>query len=403
MPKRQHTPPAPPIQKPKQRAATRLAPKLAASEPVLRPEASDPLLSPDLAQRVRRNLLTWYDKARRALPWREYSDPYAIWVSEVMLQQTQVQTVKPYYERWMTSFPTLGALARASEAEVLQHWQGLGYYSRARNLHRGAQVLATKGGELPRDVAGLRALPGVGAYTAGAIASIALGLDEPAIDGNIARVLSRLFALAGDLAREPHKRQLWALARNLLPRGRAGDFNQALMELGALCCTPKKPMCADCPLKSSCRAHAAGEPTRYPTATIKPKLTDVQTVAALVERKGRLLLMQLPTNAPRWGGLWVFPNGEVDAKRGPEESARRHLAECSGLECKVEAALHRLRHHITRYRIDLTLYRCLAQGRPSARGPSARLEWVKLSEIREFAMPAPHQKLAAWLARTSAE
>lgn len=317
-----------------------------------------------------------------------------------MLQQTQVQTVLPYYRRWLESFPTVGALAAASEADVLQHWQGLGYYSRARNLHKGAQAVVADGGVMPQDVAALRKLPGVGAYTAGAIASIALGHDEPAIDGNIERALTRLFALGGDPKREPLRSALWELARRLLPPGHAGSFNQALMELGALCCTPKRPLCEQCPVARDCKAKAAGDPVRYPETAPRAKLTHVRTVAALAERAGRVLVAQLSSHALRWAGLWVFP---FAAEASPEQTEKLHTAahalqSFSSLAASPTRRLHGLVHHITRYRIELEFW-AVSVGKGQARpvGDSAQLAWVAVPDLEQLAMPAPHRKLARWL------
>jgi A/G-specific adenine glycosylase len=343
-------------------------------------------------------LLNWFQAQQRELPWRAGRDPYAIWVSEVMLQQTQVQTVLPYYRRWLGAFPTVEHLAQATEAEVMAHWQGLGYYSRARNLHRGAQSVVANGGEMPTDVAGLRELPGVGAYTAGAIASIALGQDEPAIDGNIERVLTRLFTLEGDPKREPLRSALWSLARRLLPAGRAGAFNQALMELGATCCTPKRPLCDRCPVRQDCRAAAEGEPTRFPQNAPRAKLTDVQTVAAVARRQDRVLLAELLSEAPRWGGLWVFPFAELCSGETEPETAERAVRDFTGLQARATDKLHELTHHITRYRIRLQLRHVLVgAARARARGTCKNVAWVPLADLERLAMPAPHRKLARWL------
>jgi A/G-specific adenine glycosylase len=362
-----------------------------------KPAKSNLLAAPGLQRR----LLDWYLSVRRPLPWRAVSDPYAIWVSEVMLQQTQVQTVLPYYRRWLEAFPSVNELAQASEAEVMQHWQGLGYYSRARNLHKGAQLVVADGGVMPQDVAALRKLPGVGAYTAGAIASIALGQDEPAIDGNIERVLTRLFALSGDPKREPLRSALWERARELLPAGDAGSFNQALMELGALCCTPKKPLCEQCPVARDCKARAEGDPVRYPETAPRAKVTNVRTLAALAERAGRVLVVQLSSRAPRWAGLWVFPFAEESSQprtRGAEHTAALALQSYAGLSASATSRLHALVHHITRYRIELELWAVsVARGRAKPSGDSAQLDWVTVPDLEQLAMPAPHRKLARWL------
>src|SRR6185369_3543428 len=203
-----------------------------------------------------RKLLAWYGRHKRALPWRDVGDPYRTWISEIMLQQTQVDTVIPYYQRWLERFPTVQALAESPLNDVLALWEGLGYYSRARNLHRAAQqVAAERGGALPQTVDELLALPGIGRYTAGAIASIAFGVDAPVLDGNVKRVLARVFDIQTDVKSPAGARELWALAASLVPSGRAGDYNQALMDLGATLCTPRAPACDICPVRELCAAR----------------------------------------------------------------------------------------------------------------------------------------------------
>lgn len=343
-------------------------------------------------KRVGLALLSWYAEHRRELPWRKRDDPYAIWVSEVMLQQTQVATAGPYYERWMRRFPTLAALAKAPEQEVLGAWAGLGYYSRARALHAGAKLVCEDGGRLPQTADELRQLPGIGPYTAGAIASIAYGHDEPAVDGNVVRVLTRLFALGGAPQRNPLKDQLWELARALIPAGRAGDFNQALMELGALCCTPKRPLCDRCPVAAVCRAHAAGEVTRYPELPPRPKTTLETHVALAALRKGRVLIAQLPQSAPRWSGMWVFPMTKVEAGEDAAAAASRALHEFAGVRAEGVAEADSIVHSVTRYRITLRLFCGRARGR--TRETDAALRWVNAHELAELPMPAAQRKLA---------
>lgn len=253
-------------------------------------------------------LCAWYERARRDLPWRRTRDPYAVWVSEIMLQQTRVDTAGPYWERFMARFPSVGALAAADLEEVLRHWAGLGYYSRARNLHAAARLLAAEhGGELPRDEASLRALPGVGRYTAGAIRSIAFLARAPLVDGNVARVLSRVFALEGEPGSPAGQRALWALAERLVPEGaRASAFNQGLMELGATVCTPRDPACHACPLATPCVAHAEGRQAELPP-TRQSRVVPDRTIDVLALRRAdRLLVARRPT-AGLWGGLWELP------------------------------------------------------------------------------------------------
>lgn len=352
---------------------------------------------PSAASRIARALLRWYDGARRDLPFRRTKDPYAIWVSEVMLQQTQVQTVLPYYERWMRRFPDVRALASADESDVLHAFQGLGYYSRARSLLRAArEVVARFDGALPRSADALATLPGIGAYTAGAIASIAFGERVPVVDGNVVRVLCRLFELRGDPAKSPLKQELWARARSLVPADRPGDFNQALMELGATLCTPRAPRCDACPLRASCRAHASGCAEALPEIPARPKPQAVRMAAALVFHRARVATVQLGPEAPRWAGLWQFPNTELAPDEPEAEGALRAARLALGAAVRLDAELGALTHSVTRYRVRLAAFRCTLDRRP----PPARdgaLVWRRPSELDAIAMPSAHRRLASWI------
>ena len=254
----------------------------------------------------RADLLAWYDATRRDLPWRRTRDPYAIWVSEVMLQQTQVAAVLPYWERFLARFPTPAALAEADEDAVLAAWSGLGYYRRVRHLREGArQVVERHGGSVPPSLDALRALPGIGPYTAGAIASIAFGCEEPVLDGNVRRVLARWTADKG----EGGDARFWTLARTLVAGPRPGDWNQALMELGAAVCTPVAPDCARCPVAASCRAHATGAPEDFPRARPRKPSRTVRVEVALIEREGAVLLERGGAGPLR--GKWDLPAVET--------------------------------------------------------------------------------------------
>ena len=340
-------------------------------------------------------LIEWYDKEKRSLPWRDTRDPYRIWVSEVMLQQTQVATVLGYYQRWMQRFPAIEALAVADEADVLRAWEGLGYYSRARNLQRAARhVVAEHAGSVPRTVPELLRLPGIGPYSAGAIASIAFGADEPVVDGNIVRVLTRAFGLSGDPKRAPLAKRLWTLARSLIPPGRARDFNQALMELGATCCTPRAPRCSACPVAQSCVALAQDRVLEYPESAPRPRPTEVKRAAALIRRGGRVLVVQAPEAAPRWAGMWQFPDAEISEVESSPTELSRSISASTGLDIAVGALVASVRHQVTRFRISIQVYSCTAgsgRARPLEYGA---VRWCSPADLAALAMPAAHRRIA---------
>ncbi|MCC7358522.1 MAG: A/G-specific adenine glycosylase [Anaerolineales bacterium] len=353
-------------------------------------------LLPDLAA----PLLAWYARHQRHLPWRGARDPYAIWVSEIMLQQTQVETVRPYYARWLAAFPTLAALAAAPPAAVLAVWEGLGYYSRARNLHRAAQqVAAEHGGALPRTVAGLRALPGIGRYTAGAIASMAFGVDAAVLDGNVKRVLARVFDLTVDVKSPAGEKQLWALAERLLPPGRAGDYNQALMDLGATLCLPRAPLCLLCPLRELCAAFANGTQHLRPVLPARRAQPERRQAAGVIRKGGRVLLAQRPADG-LLGGLWAFPAVDVPAEASADEQAAA-LSELLRKEYGLTVTLGEtpgpvLRHTFTHFRLVLHVYEGRWRAGRLAAGQAAR-RWVKVSELGDCAMGKTDRRVAQGL------
>jgi A/G-specific adenine glycosylase len=276
---------------------------------------------PDLAG----PLLAWFSTHRRALPWREQKrDPYRVWVSEVMLQQTRVEVVVPYFERFVRRFPTLRALAQAPIDEVLALWSGLGYYARARNLHRAAQAALQREGGLPRTAAGLRELPGFGPYTAAAVASLAFGEHEALVDGNVARVLSRVLRLPGDAAQA--RAAAWRAAPALLPPGRAGEFNEALMELGATLCTPRSPRCGECPLAARCAAHAHGDAEAFPAPKPRKERPRLNWAALALRRSDGAVLLARRAPGELFAGLWELPSAEVPADAPADLAAAAVLA-----------------------------------------------------------------------------
>ena len=333
-------------------------------------------------------LLTWYRTNRRTLPWRDHPDPYAVWVSEIMLQQTRVETVIPYFERWMGRFPSVRALAEASEQQVLGTWEGLGYYSRARNLHKAAKVVVKEhGGELPRDLAELRKLPGIGRYTAGAIASMAFGMDEPTLDGNLRRVFARLFDVTVPADSPAGEKILWGLAAEHLPRGRAGDYNQALMDLGATICLPRNPRCLLCPLMELCAARIAGTQEMRPVLKPKKETPHVVHAAAVIVRGGRVLLAKRPSEG-LLGGMWEFPNAAVEGN--PREGLAAAIEAAYGLKVEPGEEMGVLEHAYTHFSITVHAFKCELLEAPAEK----RLEWVRLGDLGNYPMGSLDRRIA---------
>jgi A/G-specific adenine glycosylase len=335
-------------------------------------------------------LLTWFAANRRPLPWRQDYQPYHIWISEVMLQQTQMERGVAYFRRWISRFPDVAAVAAADRDELLKYWEGLGYYSRLDNLRRAAQALIERhGGTLPDNLEELQRLPGIGQYTAAAIASIAFGRDVALVDANVTRLLARLFDLEQPLYDQAGRRLVENIATALLPSGQARDYNQALMELGALLCAPKRPRCLACSLNRLCLAQKHG------TATLRPKprraivKTNLPMAAAVLVHDGHVLLRQRPAKG-MWAGLWEFPGLIL----GPDQDAAalaeevRHLI---GVDVVLEK-LARIEHHHTRYRVLLDGYFCHLSTQPQ-KTPD-RCRWVKVEELAAYALSAGHRRLA---------
>lgn len=333
-------------------------------------------------------LLVWFRAHDRDVPGRSESDPYRIWVAEVMAQQTRISTVIPYYETFLQRFPNVDTLAAASLDDVLKAWEGLGYYGRARNLHRAAgEVRARYSGQLPEDTAALRSLPGIGPYTAGAIASIAFGRPEPAVDGNVRRVLSRLYDLE-----TPTAARLDGLMRDLIAEagGAAGTLNQALMDLGSSVCTPRTPRCGECPVVPLCLAHQNGTVALRPARRRRPPLPHHDVGAALVWRGPRLLIARRPEEG-LLGGLWEFPGGKVEAGEGPSEAARREVQEELGLGVEILGEADTTRHAYSHFRITLHLFHARwVEGKLPA-GETASALWVLPGDLSCYAFPAANQ------------
>ncbi|HEX7072369.1 MAG TPA: A/G-specific adenine glycosylase, partial [Rhodothermales bacterium] len=296
-------------------------------------------------RQIRDALGRWFADNARSMPWRRTRDPYRVWVSEVMLQQTRVEQATPYYERFVDAFPSVEALAEAELDEVLRLWEGLGYYSRARHLHAAArQVVARHGGRVPEDYDAFRSLPGVGTYTAAAVMSIVRDHPAAAVDGNVIRVLSRLYALEEDVSTTAGKRRVTELADWLLDRDRPGRHNEAMMELGATVCLPTSPRCEVCPLAPFCRARETGEPQRYPVRAVRERVPHYDVAVGLVYRANDELLIQRRAEEGLLGGLWEFPGGKQEPGETLESTCVRELREELGIEVAVEDLVQSVRH-----------------------------------------------------------
>ncbi|MEZ4712624.1 MAG: A/G-specific adenine glycosylase [Caldilineaceae bacterium] len=350
-------------------------------------------------------LLHWHDPDLRALPWRDAPagkrDPYAVWISEIMAQQTRLETVVNYFTRWMIRFPTVEALAKADLQDVLKAWEGLGYYARARNIHRAAQqIVANFSGNLPDDHNALLSLPGIGAYTAGAILSTAFGQPAAVVDGNVTRVLSRLYDIAQPVDQTDTKRELWRIAQELVeaaPHGQAGAFNEALMELGAHICTPTTPRCLICPLNPDCLALAHGVQHERPVMSPKKKTPHYDVAAGVIWQgepfASKFLIAQRPVEG-MLGGLWEFPGGKLEPTDADLAAClRREIIEELAMEIEVGAQFTVVQHAYTHFRITLHAFHARhLTGEPQAIG-CADWRWVEFAELAQFPFPATDQKI----------
>ena len=356
---------------------------------------------PEHLRKIRTRLTRWYDRCARDLPWRRIHDPYAVWIAEIMLQQTQVETVKDYYRRFLRRFPDIERLARARRDTVLKLWEGLGYYSRARHLHETAKILRRDHhGRLPRTVAELMTLPGIGRYTAGAIASIAFDQKAPILDGNVTRVLCRLFRIDRDPRLSPVNKQLWSLADELVPAHRPGCFNQAMMELGAMICLPRRPLCASCPLAELCLARRNGQQDALPEKTAKKTLPHHTIVIGIIHKNGKILIDRRPEKG-LLGGLWEFPGGKQQKNESRHAALRREVREELGIEIKVIRPLATVKHAYSHFRITLHAFECRHRsGRPRALACDA-WKWVAPRDLTRYAFPRANQKILPLLTKVS--
>ncbi len=350
-------------------------------------------------------LLAWGADQRSHLPWRAADDdgrrdPYRVWVAEIMLQQTGVTTVGPYYDRFLARFPTVAALAAAPVDDVLKVWQGLGYYARARHLHRAAQIIvAEHGGRVPSDTDALARLPGIGRYTLGAILSIAFGQPAPILDGNVRRVLARVFAIADNVRAPAIERRLWALSEALVPLAAPGAFNEALMDLGATICIPARPRCLACPVMSLCQGRAMGIQDELPARPPRRQTPHYDVTAGVIWRGDEFLVAQRPLDK-MLGGLWEFPGGKCDPGEALADCLRRELREELAIEVEVGDAVTVVRHAYTHFRITLHAFHCRIVGGEPQTLEVAAIAWTTLADVDRFAMAVTDQRILAALRRS---
>ena len=370
--------------------------------------AGGPLCKPRITPSIREvfdgPLIDWYRRHQRPLPWRSRPTPYRILIAEFMLQQTRVDQGLPYYHRFLKRFPNVSALASAPLEEVLVVWEGLGYYRRAHHLHQTAELIMTRHrGRLPRDLEALRALPGIGPYTAAAVGSIAFGLPAAAVDGNVLRVLARVFAFSGDIAMPASRAVLADLARRLLDPHNPGRFNQAVMELGSQVCTPADPACHNCPLQGACRAAKRGHPGAFPRkSAFPPRPHYLEAAAVIRNRQGALLLRRRPDRG-LLGGLWEFPAGRIEPGESGKEAVARLMRAEWGLQVSTGDHMVTLRHGYSHFQVTLEVYRARRlMGSPPENGKHL-LRWVPTATLCELPMSRLHRRVIACLPRSITE
>jgi A/G-specific adenine glycosylase len=337
-------------------------------------------------------LLKWYSENKRDLPWRQSGDMYAVWLSEVMLQQTQVATVIPYYQRFLQRFPDIRSLAQAGEQEVLKLWEGLGYYSRIRNLHRAArEVVNTHKGNIPQDLEDFRKLPGVGPYIAAAVLSIACGVPVPAVDGNVIRVFTRFRGIGDDTGKSTTRSRISKELQRIIPGDAAGDFNQAFMELGALVCTPKSPLCSRCPLNTGCVAFTEDKIEQFPFKAPRGKVPEYNVSIAVILKEKRFYIQKRPSKG-HLGGLWEFPGGKAEANETPEQALLRECREELGTPVEIIKKLAVVRHAYSHFKITMSVFICRLL-RDIVKQPEGHpYRWITIDELDQYPFPGANHK-----------
>jgi A/G-specific adenine glycosylase len=350
-------------------------------------------IHPNTKKAIQSSLLKWFDANKRDMPWRETRDPYKIWISEIMLQQTQVKTVMPYFHRFIQSFPSVRELAAADISQVMKSWEGLGYYSRARNLHKAAkEIVRTFDSKIPNTLEDLLSLPGIGRYTAGAILSIAFGQPAPVLDGNVIRMLSRLFHITDNVDQVSTRKRLWQLAENVLPESCIRDFNEGLMELGALICTQKNPQCGDCPVQKQCEAFRIGIQQELPVRTSRKPVPHLDVTAGIIWNENQFLITLRP---PRGllGGLWEFPGGKLEEGETLEECLEREILEELEILIEVGRPLVSVKHAYTHFKITLHVFECRFVSGEIIPHDCEAFRWICPEELDDFAFPGADRKV----------
>ena len=356
----------------------------------------------DRSREISERVLVWFAASRRDLPWRQTYDPYQLWIAEVMLQQTQMDRVIPFFLRWLARFPDVAAVAESELAELISYWEGLGYYSRARTLHKGArQIVNCHGGRLPDNYHDLLALPGIGPYTAGAIMSIAFNRDFPAVDGNVKRVLARLDNLTAPSGSKELEELCRSRVTELLPSGRARDFNQALMELGALICLPRRPACPACPLSRFCLADQNGWVEMRPVKGKRIPIIPQFRIATVIHNGDRVLIRRRPA-VGRWGGLWEFPDFQVDPASGPDHPPERLVQQETGYTIRAVENLGEVVSGFTNHKLTTRAYLCHIDDPALRTGESTpgNWQWLPAGEAFALAFSASHRKIIAQLPKS---